>query len=498
MSGIAAPFADHARRHGDKPALIFDSLVISWRELVATLDRLAAGLAARTASGDAIALVLPQSPALALLFLACARAGRQAQILDAGWPKTLRAEILDRLAPALIVSAEPQPRAAPAWRLDDCSDIESLLRGLPALTASVPLPPVDADALFYCGLTSGSTGLPRAYRRTHRSWLESFLADELEFGIGADDVVLAPGSLTHSLFVYALAHGLYRGASVILCARFRPFDVLRLARAHRASVIYSVPSQVQLLVEAATARGEKPLADLRWLLVTGAKWFARNDLGLRRLLPRARCVEFYGASETSFITLARDDDNVPPGSVGRAFAHVQVRIRDEDHRALAPNQSGLVFVQSPMLFHSYADGTPDDIIRNGDEISVGDVGYLNDDGFLFLTGRASRMIVTAGKNLFPEKVEAVLRAHPDIAEIAVIGIADALRGEKLVALFKPRAGHRVPTRRDLIGFARARLPLYKVPRHYAPIADWPMTHSGKSDLKTLTAMWQNGACEECR
>lgn len=492
MSGIAALYAGHARQRGDAPALVFDDLVLNWRDLAALVDDLAGGIAARTPARGKVALVLPQSPAQALFFLACARAGREAQILDASWPTALRDDVLQRLAPDLVLGTAPPATITFA----DPHDIAALRTALEGPNAT--LTEADADALFYCGLTSGSTGAPRAYRRTHRSWLESFRADRLEFGIRADDVVLAPGSLTHSLFVYALAHGLHVGATVVMCTRFHPPDVLRLARHHRASVLYSVPSQAQLLADSARLRGEPPLGSLQWLLVTGAKWFSRDDPALRRLFPGARFVEFYGASETSFITLARDDERVPQGSVGRAFDGVRITIRDEAHRALATGKAGRVFIESGMLFHSYAGAMDDAIERAGDAICVGDVGYLDDDGFLFLTGRAKRMIVTAGKNLYPEEVEAVLRRHPAIAEAAVIGVADALRGERLVALVNLRAGALAPTRRDLIAFARTHLPLYKVPRRYARIAGWPYTHSAKSDFQALEDCLREGRVEELR
>lgn len=493
--GITATFHDHARARGDQPALIFDATILSWRELVGCVDALAQTIARRTPPEGRIALALPQSPALALLFLACAHAGREAQILDSTWPPALLASTIAELKPDLVVHATDAPDTSrPALVIVDPFAVSTLVEQVGGAENDGETYPVDDDALFYCGLTSGSTGLPRAYRRTHRSWLESFRADAAEFNIGAHDVVLAPGSLTHSLFVYALAHGLYIGASVVMCARFHPPDVVRLARQHRASVLYGVPSQAQLLAEWAQLRDEAPLSDLRWVLVTGAKWFRRDDPSLRALMPRACFVEFYGASETSFITLARDDEAVPQGSVGRAFAGVKITIRDAGLKPVPTREEGLVFIESAMLFHSYATDTADDIIRAGHAICVGDIGHLDGGGFLFLTGRQKRMIVSSGKNLYPEEVEAVLRNHAAIDEALVIGAPDALRGEKLVALVHVR-GDVMPSRRELIGHARARLPLFKVPRVFARVAEWPRTHSGKTDAQALHAMWQSGTFE---
>lgn len=490
MSGIAAAYAVHAAGHPARPALVFDDQLLTWADLSRVVDEIAGAIAARTPPDGAVALALPQSLALALLFLGCARAGREAQIVSHDWPSAALADILGALRPDLIIADRAlSPDALVLPRSLPPQDLAGTILDGRALSH---LADVHDDLLFYCGLTSGSTGRPRAYRRTHRSWLQSFRADAVEFGLSADDIILAPGSLTHSLFLYALARGLHIGATVVLAGRFHPPDVLAALVRHRASVLYAVPSQVQLITDAARQRGATPIATLRWLLVTGAAWFARNDPNLRTLFPDACFVEFYGASETSFIALARDGEAVPQGSVGRAFAGVRLRVRDPATRMdLPPGESGLIFSQSAMQFAGYADGLGEGAMRHGDELSVGDIGYLDADGFLFLTGRQRRMIVTAGKNLFPEEVEAALRAHPLVAEAAVIGVRDALRGERLVAFVRPR-DDRAPTRRDVIGHLRAMLPLFKVPRLYAQLNDWPLTHSAKTDYAALERLWHGG------
>lgn len=492
---LTAPLALHAGRTPDRVALAFEGDRITWRELDRAVARLAAHIRARVPEGRGVALDLPNGPALALLFLAACRAGREAQILDPDWPAQTRREVLAALSPGMLVSANESP-GGDAIVLDPdlpFRDVAATLAGpmADASTREMDVEEPDPSRPFYVGFTSGSTGLPKGYRRNHRSWLESFRAGDAEFGIGADDVVLAPGTLTHSLFLYGLAHGLHVGAKVILCRRFRPTIVTRLIAEHRVSVLYGVPTQLDGAIDAAERGSEGPFGNVRWVLSSGAKWPTGATPRLRRLFPAARFAEFYGASELSFVTVAKDGEDVPAGSVGRAFDGVVLTVRDREGRPLPPGRAGLVFVESPFVFAGYACGDAAGLLRAGSAVSVGDIGVLDDRGFLRLVGREGRMIVTSGKNIQPEEVERILQAHPAIAAAAVLGVPDAKRGERLVALVRLRPGV-ATTRSALIAEARSALPLYKVPRLYGIAADWPMTRSGKTDFHALGRMWAAG------
>ncbi|MFG1286991.1 AMP-binding protein [Xanthobacter versatilis] len=479
----------HLARHGaerpDAPALTCEGESLTYGSLAALVQRIAARF--RDAPDGGIALDLPNGAALAALFLAAAHAGREGQVLDPAWPPGQRADILARIRPGLLVScgADADVRLSPAQGL------AGLAEAMGAGAAEVTGAP-DPDLPFYVGFTSGSTGLPKGYRRAHRSWTESFDADTREFGIGPDDVVLAPGALTHSLFLYALARGLDAGAHVILSKSFRPRTVAELARRHTASVLYGVPTQLALLLDHLAAEGAR-LDGIRLVLCSGAKWPAGRKALLSRHLPKARFAEFYGASELSFITVAKGEEPVPEGSVGRAFDGVRLAIRDKAGRRLPMGRTGLVFVESPFLFQDYATGDSADLLRHGPEISVGDMGRLDAAGFLTLAGRAKRMIVTSGKNLYPEEVERQLELHPAIATAAVMGVPDGKRGERLVAFIQPEDGAQM-TRADLVAWLRPRLALFKVPRLYARVARWPLTASGKTDFAAVARLWPHD-CE---
>jgi long-chain acyl-CoA synthetase len=486
---ITAALSHHAARTPDRDALVFEQDRISWQRLDREINRLAGFIAAVSPGGSGVALHLPTGPALVLLFLAAARAGREAQVLDPDWPADMMRTILAQLSSALLVSSDARLAGDKTIILAD--PLLPFAQVAPALDASTDaVAAAEADALtpFYVGFTSGSTGLPKGYRRHHRSWTESFRHDALEFGITPDDVILAPGTLTHSLFLYALVHGLNVGARVILCRRFRPDAVVRLIENEGATVLYGVPTQLQLTIRAA---GSAPLASLRWILSSGAKWPTGAREPLRRLFPNARFAEFYGASETSFMTVAKADEGCPETSVGRAFSGAVVTIRDRTGRSLPAGQTGYVFVASPFLFMNYACGEPSDLLRHGEAMSVGDIGFLDSNGFLHLVGRASRKIVTSGKNVYPEEIERALERHPAVASAAVLGAPDSSRGERLVGLVHLRTNATVSAA-DLISHLRDALPLYKVPRVYASVSEWPLTRSGKTDFDRLRQAWTEG------
>jgi len=487
---VTAALATHAARTPQCDALVFEDQRLSWHALNALIDRLAAAVIATTPPATGVALHLPTGPALALLALAVARAGREAQLLDPEWPLAMTRATLAQLAPAWTISTDAALAGPRVTILADAfMPAAALAAALGAPAASQAMAEPDDLLPFYVGFTSGSTGEPKGYRRHHRSWTESFRHDAIEFGIAADDVVLAPGTLTHSLFLYALMHGLHAGARVVLCRRFRPDTVVRLIDEEQASVLYGVPTQFQLIADAA---GDRALSSPRWLLSSGAKSPPQLRAQLLQRFPRARFAEFYGASETSFMTVAKTDDDVPDGSVGRAFSGTTITVRDRAGRALPAGRTGYVFVASPFLFMAYACGEAADLLHHGEAISVGDIGHLDARGFLHLVGRAGRKIVTSGKNVYPEEIERVLAQHGAVATAAVLGVDDARRGERLVALLQLRPDASV-TAAELTVHARRALPLYKVPRVYATVADWPLTRSGKTDFEALRAVFRAGA-----
>jgi long-chain acyl-CoA synthetase len=337
------------------------------------------------------------------------------------------------------------------------------------------------------GSTSGSTGAAKFYERSQASWVASFQADQNEFGLTANDVIVAPGSLAHSLFSYAVCHGLFIGATVVLSEAFRPDRVLQQIQKHQATVLYAVPTQLKLLVSAAEIVSAKAHASsnawpsVRWVLSSGSRWFSELTAGLTQRFPNAVLGEFYGASELSFVSVAKHgkDTALPAGSVGRPFSGVNVDIVD-----------GRIWVNSEGLFTRYHSANPPDFFERVDAegkrwLSVGDHGFLDGNGYLFLSGRESRKLIVSGKNLYPEEIEEALESHPWVQRAAVLGQFDDQRGERLLAVVQLTQPSDEALRKILVDHLRPLLEDFKIPRDYRSLTDWPTTATGKTDFAAI-------------
>ncbi|QFT58681.1 putative acyl--CoA ligase YhfT [Sulfitobacter sp. THAF37] len=275
-------------------------------------------------------------------------------------------------------------------------------------------------------LTGGSTGRPKMILRSQRSWIASFLQNAAMFGIGAADRVAVPGGLIHSLALYGVLEGLHLGADVHVLDGLSPRAQLGECIDRGVSVLYATPVQLQRLTRAA---GGQRLPRLRLILCGGGALQPATRAAVATLAPAAAFYQFYGAAETSFITLG--GPTTPEGSVGRAYPGVTLRILDD---AGHPSDGvGEVWARSPYLFERYL-GAPDAKLQQRDGfVSVGEMGRLDADGWLWLSGRRSRMVQIADQNVHPETVEEFISSLPDIADCAVVPRPDMLRGYRLEA-----------------------------------------------------------------
>lgn len=439
-------------------ALISSEARLSRADFAGSVARWRGVISGRVPPGADVALAMGNSADLVAAFFACATCGHAALVYDLSWPVHYREAIEQALLPPLTL-------------------VEGEARG----ATPVPAAKVSPDTAFYVGFTSGSTGLPKGYRRSHRSWIESFEVSEQAFGLSGDDIVLAPGGLSASLHLYGIVHALHVGAGAVLMRQFVPLRALHLIRDHGVTALYATPTQLQMMTRVALAENVT-CPGVRRIMISGAKWRPETRAAVAAVFPNAGIAEFYGASETSFIAIVRPNEEVPPGSVGRAAPGVEIRIRDQEGPDLPPGEIGTIWVGSSMLFDGYACGVGEETKRDGHFLTIGDLGRLDEQGFLFLAGRQKRMLVTAGSNVYPEEVEAVLMGFPGIEEAVVLGLPDPLRGVELVAVLRgPAAGSDASIR----GHCRRLLPPSKHPRRFLVVDDWPRTAGGKVDLRTL-------------
>lgn len=347
--------------------------------------------------------------------------------------------------------------------------------GMPFRVGAEGLPAPEAGRRpVFETLTSGSTGVPRRIRRSQRSWCASFAVNAGLFGIGPGCRIAVPGRMEHSLSLYGALEGACLGAEVHLLAGLRPDAQAAALRDRRVEVIYATPAQLRLLVEA----GGVALPDLRLVLVGGSKLDAVLRAALAAVAPLAAVREFYGAAETSFVTLT--DTSSAEGSVGRPYPGVRLEIRAAEGAVLKPGGLGEVWVRSPYLCDRYAGGRPG--LKRAGWMSVGEIGWM-ERGELYLAGRAGRMVTVADQNVFPEEIEGFLAGLPGVRRVAVLPRADLMRGHVLVAVI---VGEREQEDK-ILRAARGRLGPLKAPKAVIWRADWPELPSGKPDLTRIAA-----------
>ncbi|MBI2204744.1 MAG: AMP-binding protein [Candidatus Rokubacteria bacterium] len=454
--------AAHAQARGSARALV------SARDVsYAALDRRAAGFARVLAdrgveAGDRVALLLGNDERFAIALLAVWRLGATAAPLHPLLGRDDQRDILDDLAPRLVV--------------DD----------VPAGEADGPIAPGTAPALIL--YTSGSTGRPKGAVLSHaatieanRSWAGPVMA------LSRDDVVLAALPLSHSLGLNgALLAPLLAGAIIVVLERFTADAVLAAITAHRVTVVPGVATMFRRLLDA-PAIDRAAFASVRIALSGAApcpwelaeEWRARTGV---------RILRGYGMTELFRpISYLADDPTDLPDSIGRPVPGVEIRLVDDDGRAAAGGAIGELWIRTPCAMDAYL-AAPDatrEVLEDG-WFRTGDLAVQTADGYVSIVGRKRERILRAGYSVFPPEVERVLGSHPAVAETAVVGVAHAELGEEVAAFVALRPGA-AATPDELIAWCRERLAAYKYPRTVAILDRLPRSATGKIAKSALVA-----------
>ncbi len=487
-----------ARRTPDKRAVQEGTRGLTYRELSARIDAVAQGLLDRGLQrGDRVAVLAPNCLEYPELVCGIADAGLVAVTVNPrAHPREL-ADLVEDSRPRMLFvhpSLVPIAAAAPAAATDP-AELASLLdtqvvlgpgyetwreaprarHALPALTEFDPL------VLVY---TSGTTGRAKGLLLPHRARTLLFMAKAMRYlCYGPEDrhLGIAPMALGAG-FGFGMC-ALYFGGFLEILPAFDAQTVLRKLSTEPFTSTFVVPSHLQALLDLPSEVLQSHRGAQRSL-----KAIVCNAAALPFPL-KQRTVEYfgpgllhetYGFTEAGIVTnLPPEDQLRKPGSVGRPFPLVDVRLLDDAGQPVPVGEVGEIHVSSPYLFNGYWNRPEDTAACTRDGfVSAGDLARQDEDGCVYIVDRRKDMVVTGGINIYPREIEDVLVAHPQVAEVAVIGLPDPRWGERLCACIVA-TGSSTPTAEALIEFCRASLAGYKVPREFRFVDALPRNTNGK-------------------
>jgi len=441
-----------ADRASERPALLFEGETVSYAELDRRAAVAAAALRAQgVRAGDRVAIKLPNSPGYVAACLGALRLGAIAVPLNV---LLARPEVEQRLAAATPVAFLEHELPTEGEALHEIAE---------------PGDDEPAALLF----TSGTTGRPKGAILTHGGIRAAarYCADAL--ALVPEDVVFGVAPFPHVLGQQALVSAFVAEAAVAVVQRFEANQALATMSATGTTVLLAVPTMCIALCQAAA--GAAVLPRLRIAHVGGAPVPVEVALEFERTFG-ARVCDGYGLTEMSGLaTVFTGDRPRKPGAVGRPSPQTEIRIAEPDERGV-----GEVQFRGPSViagFWSDADATAAAIDGEG-WLSTGDLGYLDDDGDLFLVDRKQEMIIRGGYNVYPREVEEALYAHPQVLEVAVVGVPDERLGEDVAAVVVLRPGSELSPE-ELQAWAKERVAAYKYPRHVIFVDELPKGPTGK-------------------
>jgi fatty-acyl-CoA synthase len=489
VMNLAHIATQNARRLGGRPGLIWGERSWSWAEIDGQVSALAAGLQARgIGKGDRILVHSKNCDAMFVSMFATFRLG-------AVWVPTNFRLLPDEVAylasasgakaflchgdfpehAAAVAAAESAPEFT--WRIGPGAFGEEEVGAVIARHAGTHVAnrEVERDDPCWFFFTSGTTGRSKAAVLTHGQMgfvVTNHLCDLVPGTTEADaSLVVAPlshGAGVHQLMISA------RGAPSILLSseRFDIDEAYRLIAKHRVTNIFTVPTILKMLVEH-PAVDSHDHSSLRYVIYAGAPMYREDQKAALAKLGKV-IVQYFGLGEvTGNITVlparlheAGDGPDARIGTCGHERTGMQVQIQDDDGNEVAPGQQGEICVIGPAVFAGYYDNPEANAkaFRNG-WFRTGDLGHMDEQGFVYITGRASDMYISGGSNIYPREIEEKILTHPAIAEVAVLGLPDPVWGEIGVAVCVPRAGASA-TEAEIAEFLGSKLARYKMPKRF--------------------------------
>jgi long-chain acyl-CoA synthetase len=459
--------------------------------------------AAGLTSGDGVALLCSNRAEFAEIWAACQRAGFR--LTTVNWHLTgdeARYIVTDCEAKAFVAEsgmgdvarAALDGRGGPSLRLSVGGGIDGFDELYPALDGESGTPIDDPELGTSMLYTSGTTGLPKGVLRPADP--DALVLGLLPYGYDGDKHAhLCTGPLYHAApYTISLTIPLTAGAPLVLMSSWDAEECLRLIDRHHISHTHVVPTMFhRLLALPDDVRDRYDVSSLLAVVHGAAPCPVPVKQAIIDWLGPI-VYEYYAATEGAGTLVDSATWLRKPGTVGKPAPADQVVIGDDDANPLSPNEIGMVWLKvstrSPFAYFKDADKTSDS--HRGSYFTLGDMGYLDDDGFLFLTDRSANLIISGGVNIYPAEVDAVLLEHPSVADAATIGVPDDEWGESVLAVveLKPDIAATTEHADELLAFCRDRLAHFKCPRAVEFVSELPRQDNGKIYKRRLREVYR--------
>ena len=482
----------NARRNPHRLAIIDDEGSMTFAELDNAVNAAANGLLAMgVAGGDGVAILARNHRWFLIANYACARVGARTILLNTEFSGPQIRDVSEREGARVIIyddeyadavrMANPEIgmlRALPTN--PDSPEVskstDETLAELIDRSSREPAPKATKRSTIIV-LTSGTTGTPKGATRHAPPTLAPIGGVLSSVPFKSGEVTALPSPMFHALGYLHATIAMTLGSTLVLHRRFKPAQVLEDVAKHNVTAIVVVPVMLSRMLDALEAMDPKPdLSSLRIVFVSGSQLGA--ELAGRAMKDIGPVVyNLYGSTEIAFVSIARPQDlKKNLATVGPLVRGVKVKILDEHGKEVPQGQVGRIFVGNYFPFEGYTGGGGKEIIEG--LMSSGDVGYLDRDGLLYVSGRDDEMIVSGGENVFPAEVEDLISGHPDVVEATAIGVEDKDFGARLRAFVVPKHGVEL-TEETIKNYVRDHLARYKVPRDVVFLAELPRNPTGK-------------------
>lgn len=474
----------HAARTPERVALSYEGHRIGYAALAGRVALTAGWLRGRgIGEGDVVAVLMKNSAAFVEIAIAVGHVGGVFLPINFRLSTDEVGYICGDAGAKLLVADEELASAAgtpcPVVQVDVAARADSTRLAAGAVPAeAVPRRPQDLFRLMY---TSGTTDRPKGVMHSYENFYWKCCDHVMALGLSAESRLLVVGPLYHvGAFDLPGMAVLWQGGMLHIIRDYTPRAVLEAIAAEQLDSAWMAPVMTSGVLAEAPGCG-LDLSSLRWVIGGGERTPEARIRAFGASFPNGRYIDAYGLTETcsgdTLMEAGRELEKI--GSVGRALAHVEISIRDEAGQPLPAGEAGEICLRGPKITRGYwNDPVKTATAFHGDWFRSGDMGYLDAEGFLFLTDRMKDMIISGGENIASSEVERVVFELPQVREVAVIGAPDPRWGERPVAFVVLEPGTAL-TLDELVAHCRARLAAFKAPRALMLREALPRNPSGK-------------------